>query len=335
MEWPIGYLHYMPDSSSFIEMMRGALRAMDCAGVKAGENVVISTDTNKLRIAEALAAAAHAVGAVPSIVMITPPGAHGAQPPAPVVGACAKADVFFLPTTWSQTHTDARIEAIKNGGRGATMCEVTEDCLCVGGILADFEECDRVGRELGARLSQTETVRLTTPAGTDISGKVAGRPVQYETGLFREPGTFAALPNSEINISPVEGTVEGAIVADVRIMSVGVTRREPVKIIVKGGRVTGVEGGVMAEEFEELLASFDDETAYNAAEFGIGLNPEARQYCTNLEDLGRTGHGHLGIGSSYAIGGSVLAPCHIDAIFKDVTVEFDGDVVWDKGQLLI
>jgi len=335
MEWPINYLHYVPDSSSFIEMMRGAMRAMDCASVKPGENVVISTDTNKLRLAETLAAAAHAVGAVPTIVMITPPGAHGAQPPAPVVGACAQADVFFLPTTWSQTHTDARIKAIKHGARGATMCEVTEDALCVGGILADFEECDRVGRKLGAALSQAKTMRLTTPAGTDISGEVAGRPVQYETGLFREPGTFAALPNSEINISPLEGTAEGVVVADVRIMSVGVTRREPVTIIVKDGKVTAVEGGVLAEMFKEHLESFQDETAYNAAEFGIGLNPEARQYSTNLEDLGRLGHGHLGIGSNYAIGGSVLAPCHIDAIFKEVTVEFGGDVVWNKGELLI
>ncbi len=335
MEWPIAYLHYVPDSSRFIEMMRGAMRAMDCAGVKPGENVVISTDTNKLRIAEALAAAAHAVGAVPTIVMITPPGAHGAQPPAPVVGACARADVFFLPTTWSQTHTDARIEAIKNGARGATMCEVTEDCLCVGGIMADFEECDRVGRKLGALLSETKVMRLTTEAGTDISGEVTGRPVQYETGLFREPRSFAALPNSEINISPIEGTAEGVVVADVRIMSVGVTRREPVKIIVKGGQVTDVQGGVMADEFKEVLKSFGDKTAYNAAEFGIGLNPEARQYSTNLEDLGRLGHGHLGIGSNYAIGGKVLAPCHIDTIFKDVTVEFDGKVVWDKGRLLI
>ena len=335
MEWPIAYLHYVPDSSRFIEMMRGAMRAMDCAGVKPGENVVISTDTNKLRIAEALAAAAHAVGAVPTIVMITPPGAHGAQPPAPVVGACARADVFFLPTTWSQTHTDARIEAIKNGARGATMCEVTEDCLCVGGIMADFEECDRVGRKLGALLSETKVMRLTTEAGTYISGEVTGRPVQYETGLFREPGSFAALPNSEINISPIEDTAEGVVVADVRIMSVGVTRREPVKIIVKGGQVTDVQGGVMADEFKEVLKSFGDKTAYNAAEFGIGLNPEARQYSTNLEDLGRLGHGHLGIGSNYAIGGKVLAPCHIDTIFKDVTVEFDGKVVWDKGRLLI
>jgi leucyl aminopeptidase (aminopeptidase T) len=177
MEWPIAYLHYLPSSSRFIEMMRGAMKAMDCAAVKPGENVVISTDTNKLRIAEALAAAAHAVGAVPTIVMITPPGAHGAQPPDPVVGACAKADVFFLPTTWSQTHTDARIEAIKNGARGATMCEVTEDCLCVGGIMADFEECDRVGRKLGTALSKAKTMRLTTAAGTDLKGEVTGRPV--------------------------------------------------------------------------------------------------------------------------------------------------------------
>lgn len=335
VEWPIAYLHYVPGSSRFIEMMRGAMRAMDCAGVKPGENVVISTDTNKLRIAEALAAAAHAVGAVPTIVMITPPGAHGAQPPAPVVGACAKADVFFLPTTWSQTHTDARIEAINSGARGATMCEVTEDCLCVGGIMADYEECDRVGRKLGALLSETNMVRVTTPAGTDISGEVRGRPVQYETGLFRKPGSFAALPNSEINISPIEGTAEGVVVADVRIMSVGVTRREPVKIIVKAGAVVDLQGGVTAEEFKELLESFRDKTAYNVAEFGIGLNPEARQYSTNLEDLGRIGHGHLGIGSNYAIGGKVLAPCHIDAIFKDVMVEFDGEVVWHKGQLLI
>ncbi len=334
MEWPIAYLHYVPDSSRFIEMMRGAMKAMDCAGVQPGENVVISTDTNKLRIAEALAAAAHAVEAVPTIVMITPPGAHGAQPPGPVVGACARADVFFLPTTWSQTHTDARIEAIKNGARGATMCEVTEDCLCAGGIMADFEACDRVGRKLGALLSETKVMRLLTEAGTDISGEVAGRPVQYETGLFRTPGSFAALPNSEINISPREGTTEGVVVADVRIMSVGVTRREPVKIIVEGGEVTDVQGGAMADEFKELLHSFEDKTAYNAAEFGIGLNPQARQYSTNLEDLGRLGHGHLGIGSNYAIGGKVLAPCHIDAIIKDITVKFDGKVVWDKGQLL-
>jgi len=148
-------------------MMPGALKIMmQCAAVKPGENVVIACDTNKLRLAEVLAAAAYAVAGKPVIVMFPPTGAHGAQVPKPVVAACAQSDVFFFPTTWSMTHTDARVEAIKNGARGSTMCEVTEDCLCTGGILANFEENDRVARKLGAILSKTKTIRITSPAGT-------------------------------------------------------------------------------------------------------------------------------------------------------------------------
>lgn len=334
--WPITYPHYVPGPSSFIELMRGAKKAVEqCAAVKPGEKVVISTDTNKLRIAEALAAATVAAGGVPVIVMITPPGVHGAQPPAPVVAACREADVFFLPTSFSQTHTDARIEAIKNGARGATMCDVTEDALCTGAILGDFEECDRVGRRLGAILARATEVRITTPRGTDIKGIVTGRPVQYETGMFREPGQFGAFPDSEINISPIEGTAEGVIVADVRVMSVGVTRTDPIVIRVREGKIYGIEGGPAAEDLRTILADLRDETAYNIAEFAIGLNPAARLYATNLEDLGRLGNAHVGIGSNYSIGGKVKAPCHIDAIFREAVIEFDGKAVVDKGKILV
>jgi len=58
-EWPISYWHYTPSASSPIQMMRGALKCMKCGDVKEGETVLISTDTNKLRIAETLAAAAY------------------------------------------------------------------------------------------------------------------------------------------------------------------------------------------------------------------------------------------------------------------------------------
>ncbi len=336
MTWPIEYFHYVPAPSSIIEMMPGAMKLMtQCAAVKPGENVVIACDTNKLRLAEVLAAAARAVGGIPVITMFPTTGAHGAQVPRPVVAACAQSDVFFLPTSWSMTHTDARVQAIKNGARGTTMCEVTEDCLCTGGILADFEELDRVARKLGAILAETETVRITSPAGTDISGRVTRRPVQYETGLFREPGQFAALPDSELNISPIEGSTEGVFVGDVRLMGYGVLRDEPVTIRVSAGRVVEVTGGQPAEYLRRTLAAFNDPRAYNLAEFAVGLNPFSRTYATNLEDLGRLGFAHHGIGSSYAIGGQVLAPCHIDVIYKDATVAFDGRVVLDKGKLLI
>jgi 2,5-dihydroxypyridine 5,6-dioxygenase len=330
-EWPISYWHYVPAPSSPIQMMRGAMKCMDCGGVKEGETVLVSTDTNKIRIAEALAAAAYAVGATPIILMIPPVKTHGAQLPEPVVAAFREADVFLQPSTWSQTHTKARVEAIKAGRRGSTMCEVTEDALCVGAIEADYEECDKLGRKLGAVLAESHEVRITSSAGTDIRGEVKGRPVQYETGLFRKPGQFAAFPDSEINISPVEGTAEGKAVIDVSIMSVGITFYDPVTLIIKGGKVVDIQGGMAARKFGETLAALEDEKAFNYAEFGIGLNPRARLAATNLEDLGRLGNCHCGIGSNFAIGGRVLAPNHHDAIFKDASVYFDGKLVLDRG----
>lgn len=330
-EWPISYWHYVPGSSSTVQMMRGAMKIMDCGGVKQGETVLISTDTNKTRIAEALAGAAYAVGAMPIMIVIPPMGVHGAQLPEPIVEAFKAADVFLQPSTWSQTHTKARVEAIKAGKRGSTMCEVTEDALCVGAINADYKECDRLGRKLGALLAKSEEVRITTPAGTDVKGYVKDRPVQYETGLFREPGQFAAFPDSEINISPVEGSSEGTVVADVSIMSVGITLYEPVTLVVKEGHVTDIQGGMSAKKLRSILEALQDEKAYNYAEFGIGLNPSSRLAATNLEDLGRLGNCHAGIGSNFAIGGNVLAPNHIDAIYKDASVYFDGKLVLDNG----
>ena len=189
-----------------------------------------------------LAGAAYAVGATPIIIMIPPVGVHGAQLPEPIVAAFREADVFLQPSTWSQTHTKARVEAIKAGKRGNTMCEVTEDALCVGAIEADYEACDKMGRILGAVLAESKEIRVTTPIGTDIRGYVKGRPVQYETGLFKKPGQFAAFPDSEINISPLEGTAEGKIISDVSIMSVGITIYDPVTLTVKEGKVVGRPG---------------------------------------------------------------------------------------------
>lgn len=330
-EWPVSYWHYVPGASSPMQMMRGALKCMKCGGVRPGETVLISTDTNKIRIAEALAGAAFAVGAFPIIMMIPPIGTHGGELPEVMVAAFREADVFLQPTTWSQTHTRARVEAIKAGKRGSTMCEITEDVLCVGAIEADYEECDKLGKKIGAVLGHSTEMRITTPLGTDVVGEVRGRPVQYETGLFRERGQFAAFPDSEINVSPVEGTAEGKIVADVRIMGVGLTLDDPVTLVLKEGKVVDIRGGVAARKFRTLLESFQDEASFNVAEFGIGLNPCARLGASNLEDLGRLGNCHCGIGSNFAIGGRVIAPNHHDVIFKDATVYLDGKVVLREG----
>ena len=67
----------------------------------------------------------------------------------------------------------------------------------------------------------------------------------------------------------------------------------------------------------------------------MGLNPASRAYATNLEDLGKLGFGHHGIGSNYAIGGHVAPPCHIDVIYTDATLEIDGKVILEEGEALV
>jgi len=69
-EWNI-LLALPPRTIQSDQMMRGAMKCMDCGGVKPGETVLISTDTNKLRIAEALAGRL-CRGGDPIIIMIPP-----------------------------------------------------------------------------------------------------------------------------------------------------------------------------------------------------------------------------------------------------------------------
>jgi leucyl aminopeptidase (aminopeptidase T) len=336
MDFPVEYFHHMPAPTSFIEMAKGARKIVEnCAGMKEGETVAIVTDTNKVRIAEVLAAAVFGAGGKPVIVCITPTGAHGVEPPKPVVAACRESDIYILATTWNLQHTSARIEAVKNGSRGTTIPQVTEDLLITGGILADFDECDRTGRKLGKILEHSHELRITAPGGTDIKGKVTGRRVIYETGIFRTPGSYAALPNSEINISPLEGTAEGVIVADVRMGAVGVTQDEPAKIEVREGKIQKIEGGPVSRKFRASLEEWKDPSVFQIAEFAIGLNPEARLCATFLEDEGRLGNGHVGIGSNWAMGGQIRAPLHTDLIFKDASFYFDGRLVMANGSLVL
>jgi len=71
------------------------------------------------------------------------------------------------------------------------------------------------------------------------------------------------------------------------------------------------------------------------AEFGVGLNSNAPLGATNLEDLGRLGNCHVGIGSNFAIGRKVLTPNHIDAMYKYTTIYFDGKIVLNNGKIKI
>ena len=51
--------------------------------------------------------------------------------------------------------------------------------------------------------------------------------------------------------------------------------------------------------------------------------------------IGRLGFGHHGIGSNYAIGDSIAAPCHIDIIYAEASLYVDGKLILGRGELMI
>ena len=122
-----------------IREMKGAGIAVDtCAGLKAGERAVIITDTEKMPIAEYVAAACWERGAEPVMVVMLPRKADGEEPPASAAEALKHADVIFAVTDRSLYHTVARKEACATGARFVNMPDYSMDMLVTGGLYEDF-----------------------------------------------------------------------------------------------------------------------------------------------------------------------------------------------------
>lgn len=63
------------------------------------------------------------------------------------------------------------------------------------------------------------------------------------------------------------------------------------------------------------------------------MNPECEEFNGwFLNDHGRYGNVHFGIGTSSNLGGTTRAPVHFDAMMGDPTLELDGEVVVKDGE---
>jgi leucyl aminopeptidase (aminopeptidase T) len=52
-----------------------------------------------------------------------------------------------------------------------------------------------------------------------------------------------------------------------------------------------------------------------------------------LEDEGVFGSVHIGIGTNITLGGNVKAAIHYDLLMWEATIDLDGDIVLEKGEV--
>lgn len=317
-------------------MSKGARTIVEiCAKVQPGEEVLIVTEPKMQSIAESISSAVYAVGAEPIVAMMVPRVSDGEEPPTSIAAGMFKSDAFICAVYKSITHTKAVQNAVKEGSRGIMLTQFNEDMLISGGIEANFEETAPICKAIAKELEDSNEITLTTPHGTNLKFSGKGRPGNALTCLVNS-GEFAPVPTVEANVSPLEGTANGMIVANASIPYIGIgVLDENITFKVVDGMIVSIEGGKQAQILIENLKSKNDPLVYNIAELGVGLNPNCSFIGSMLEDEGVYGSVHIGIGTNITLGGNIKAACHYDLIMTEATIVTDGKIILEKGHVKI
>lgn len=301
-----------------------------CLAVRPGESVTLLTDDAHLAAALSLARGAEELGARPVLVRLADRQVGGKLAGAPVDAALAASDVavfVLLPEDGCQLwHTPGRQRATAAGARVGLLFppsswDITE---------ADLAATKRLTDALADALTAAATATLRTPNGTDLTLGLAGRPGFSCHSLVTERGATATIPEwGDAEIGPVEGTAQGTLVVDASMAYLG-RIAEPVRMRVRDGLVTSVEGGAEAARLREILDAAGP-SGRNIAELGIGTVP--RGEVTGHKDDKLLGTVHVALGHNRTLGGTVDSSVHLEGVLRAPTLTLDGRSVLVDGVL--
>ena len=315
------------------ELMAAAKKLLDeIMLTHPGEEVVITVDTaGDWRAARATAQAAYALGAKPTLLLYqTQPDAQ-IEPPGPVAGAVAEADVWIEYAVQYILYTEARNAATKAGCRYACMAGMDVDALVRTIGRVDFPGLIALGNELVRLLNEAEEIRVTSREGTDLAAKLAGDAFQ-PGGIAKEKGACIML-GGQVGHLPEEETIEGKIVVDGVIWppaDIGVLK-EAVELVIEGGSIEIVKGGSEADRFWGWLGGFDDPNMYRMAHYAYGFNPGVSRLTGRIAEDERI-FGSLTFGFGETTGRK--AASHTDCLMLHPTIYLDGAEIERDGRYI-
>ena len=300
----------------------------DCMGLAANEKTLIVVDDKSREIGQTMYVAAEEWGAAPLLLLMPPTGVSGREPPDMVAYAMRQSDVVMCPTTYSLTHTKARIDAAAAGARIATMPGITEAMFEKGAITADYNEVEALTLKITALLDKAETA-VIQKGGHSLSLSLAGRKGVPSTGVYRKPGQSGNLPSGEAYIAPVENASSGSMVIDGSMVGIG-KLDAPLVVHLDGGRLTKIDGN-HGGRLDVLFAQPENGIL---CELGIGTNRAAILCGIILEDEKVYGTVHIAFGTNTSFGGTNKAGCHMDGVILKPTLLLDGAPVLVDGEFV-
>ena len=321
------------------------LRELTLCKATSEETVVIFTDTrtNTNYAAAFLAAAKEVAASAFEIKIPLLPGTEGGDTDVtPVVEILKTAQLVVDLTTGGVLYLySKRLADVLSGGTRVLQVRGTEDQLkrCFP------DEGVRLRTLNGAqRLEQAGEIRVTTDTGTDLSMRKDGRRGVTQYGISDLPGRWDSWPSGFLYCAPLEDSANGTLMLDPGDLLVMLGRyvQQPVRIEVKDGCITGVEGGVDAILLKEHLDQSGDSEAFIISHIGWGTDARARwvevaQRGTEegARDARSTyGNVQIAFGANYALGGRNTTLAHEDLILRRAAFHLDGEMIVDDGKII-
>ena len=174
------------------------------------------------------------------------------------------------------------------------------------------------------------TVRVRTPAGTDLRFRIGDRPFNKQDGDASAERAQAArvrvdreieLPAGVLRVAPLEETANGRIVVPEARFGNQIARG--ITLEIQKGRVTRVTARENLQAVEAYLQGGGD-AARRFREFGLGFNPKLPGLAYYAYGKGAV---RLSLGDSQELGGAVRGNFVRWFFFPDATVEVDGKPV--------
>ena len=198
---------------------------------------------------------------------------------------------------------------------------------------------------------KTRKVEVVSDAGTNLAWTCGEYPVMTQWGYADEPGHFDHWGAGHIHTFPNEGSASGTVVfqpGDIVILPYCRYIADPVRLEVREGHVTSIDGGLDAKLMRDWLddgkTSDTDRDPYACSHLGWGMNPQARWYWMGLNgaepERNRAaarvfpGNFLFSTGPNTQGGGKRTTRGHYDVPMRDCTVMLDGSTVIERGKIV-
>lgn len=209
-------------------------------------------------------------------------------------------------------------------------------------ITADYEAISKTGNGLAAKLSGAQEVKITSPAGTDLTFSMGDRrvfvadgivtPEEAESELFLERWT--SLPSGLVFAAVNETSANGRVVIPKeRCQFKPMT---DVEFDVRNGDIEGFKAGENGACFEEAMAPYEG-PANRLGGFSIGLNPKLKVMEEGDADYRpdeAAGMVEISFGDNQLLGGENKTTGGFSFSISNATVIVDGEVVVRDGTLV-